>query len=139
MSVKIKGLKKLQKDIKRATQKLAPIVAHEYKKEIVKNLRSSKDTGALINSWKIKTSVFKAEVFSNLPYSLIQNDGGRIKVTKKMVAQFWALFYDTKLVKYKAMALSKFITIPAKHYLDVNERAVMKKADLKWGKITKKI
>jgi len=141
MGVKIVGLNKLIKDIKRSFTKIPIIAAHEYKKEIIENLKPSKKTGALSRSWRIKKHPLKAVISSNLPYAAIQNYGGRIRITDRMRRKMWALYKEYQLPVYKAIALTKktHITIPAKNYLTVNDDMLMKKVDVKFNKITKKI
>jgi Phage virion morphogenesis family. len=63
------------------------------------------------------------KIGSNLDYAQIQHEGGTItqKITKKMRSFFWAKFYDTKVEKWKFIAMSKGgiinIKIPARPYL----------------------
>lgn len=141
MSVKIKGLDKLKKDIKRATDKIPMIAAKQYKKEVIKNLQGSKKTGKLSRSFRVRVSLRRAVIFSKLPYAAIQNFGGKIKITKKMRGKMWALFKETGLDLYKAIALTKksHITIPAKHYTKVNQKKLSRDVDVEFNKITKKI
>lgn len=43
----------------------------------------------------------KIHITSNMPYSEIMNDGGRIKITPKMRRFFWAMYYEEgKKLKY---------------------------------------
>jgi len=144
MGVKIKGFDKIKKALKRSLTKIPIIAVNEYKKEIVKNLQPSKKSGALSKSWIVKKQPFRAIISSNLPYAAIQNYGGRIKITKKMEKKMWALYKEFGLPVYKAIALKAktsdpFIRIPAKNYIDINNKALMKKVDVKYNKITKKI
>lgn len=141
MPIKIRGLKKLKRDIKKALRKIPLIAAVEYKKEIIKNLKPSKKTGALSKSWRIRASLRKATISSNLPYAAIQNFGGRIRITERMRGKMWALYKEFGLGVYKAIALTKktHIVMPAKNYLDINEKTLMKKVDIKFNRITKKI
>ena len=140
--VKIKGLDKLMKGIKTAINKKLPVIsANVYKDEIIKNLQPSRKTGALINSWKVRSYILKATITSDMPYAAIQNYGGRIRITDRMRAKMWALYKQYKLPVYKAIAITKktHITIPAKHYLKFNDRKISKRIDVKFRKITKKI
>lgn len=57
---------------------------------------------------------------SNLVYSRIQQEGGKITITPKMRKFFWAKYSETKNPVWKAMALKKgFIRIPARPYLNI--------------------
>lgn len=60
---------------------------------------------------------------SNLPYSKIQQEGGKIPITPKMRKFFWAKFKETKNVKWKYLALKKgsTINIPSRKYLSIPE------------------
>lgn len=52
-------------------------------------------TGRLRNS--VNSSIHSAQITwkSNVPYAEIHNKGGKIKVTKKMKAFFWAMYYKS--------------------------------------------
>lgn len=52
------------------------------------------DTGALRRSIKSRTSASSITFYSDLPYASIQNEGGEIRVTKKMKAYFWHMYYE---------------------------------------------
>lgn len=69
----------------------------------------------------IVDSMNKVSIGSNLPYSKIQHEGGKIEVTKKMRSFFWAKFKETGDVKYKILATKKgnTITIPARPFLKI--------------------
>jgi len=56
---------------------------------------------------------------TNLVYAKIQEEGGRITVTRRMAAFAWHKWYDTGLIMWKAIALKKGrqITIPAHWYM----------------------
>lgn len=56
---------------------------------------------------------------SALPYSKIQQEGGKITITPKMRKFFWAKFKETKNPQWKGLALTKktTINIPARPYL----------------------
>ena len=140
MGAKIKGLNKFKKDFKRALIEVPEIAAVEYKKRIVKNLKPSKKTGALSNSFKIRTTLKKATISSDLPYSLIQNYGGKIRITDRMRKKMWALYKEFKLAVFKAIAITKktSIVIPAKNYIDININSFMKVVDKKFQKVLNK-
>jgi len=53
------------------------------------------DTGALRESIQSKSTESGITFFSELPYAGIHNDGGEIKVTKKMKRYFWRKYYQT--------------------------------------------
>ncbi len=57
---------------------------------------------------------------SDLPYSKIQNEGGKIMVTNRMKRFFWAMHKKTKSEAWKYMALMKVgsqIVIPKRQFL----------------------
>lgn len=98
-------------------------------------------SGALRRSISAKVSGFKITFYSNLPYAKIHNEGGKIKITRKMQRYFWAMHYmyskrikrkkdgtpqkaslkNSQLADYfKALALRKVgkeITIPQRQFL----------------------
>lgn len=53
------------------------------------------DTGTLRQSISSRTTENSITFFTTLPYAAIHNDGGEIKVTKKMKRFFWAKYYET--------------------------------------------
>ena len=53
------------------------------------------DTGNLRRSIKSESSETGIRFYSDLPYAGIHNDGGEIKVTKRMKAFFWHKYYET--------------------------------------------
>ena len=140
MSVEIKGFNKFKKDFKRALIEVPEIAAVEYKKRIVKNLKPSKKSGALSKSFKIKTTLKKATISSDLPYAAIQNYGGKIRITERMRKKMWALYKEFKLDVYKAIALTKktSIVIPAKNYIDIDINSFMKVVVRKFAKVLSK-
>lgn len=141
MKIKIKGVQKLKKDLKKALKELPKIAAVEYRDMVEKNLEPSKDTGALQKSFKIKLRAKGAIVYSDLPYALIQDQGGKIRITDKMRKKMWALYKDTKLPLYKSIAITKktSVTIPAKNYTTVNQRELSKKIDRKLNKLLSRV
>lgn len=52
------------------------------------------DTGKLRQSISSRSTENSITFFSTLPYAAIHNDGGEIKVTRKMKAFFWHKYYD---------------------------------------------
>lgn len=65
----------------------------------------------------------QVEVSSPLPYANIHNEGGRIPITSKMRAFFWARYKETKDPIYKACALTKktHIDIPQRQFTGVSQ------------------
>ena len=53
------------------------------------------DTGTLRKSIQSKSTGSSITFFSTLPYASIHNDGGEIKVTRKMKRYFWHKYYAT--------------------------------------------
>lgn len=53
------------------------------------------DTGKLRQSISSRSTENSITFFSTLPYAAIHNDGGEIKVTRKMKAFFWHKYYET--------------------------------------------
>ena len=89
------------------------------------------DTGTLRQSISSRTTENSITFFTTLPYAAIHNDGGEIKVTKKMKRFFWAKYYETSGAEFwKYMALmkeGKSIKIPRRRFLGVSpevEKAV---------------
>ncbi len=91
-------------------------------------------TGSLRQS--INHTIAGTEItwLSSLPYALIHNEGGEIKVTHKMKSFFWAMYYKSggkeaeknggelnqEQVAWKAMALApvgRVITIPKRQFI----------------------
>jgi phage gpG-like protein len=63
-------------------------------------------------------------IFTDKVYAQIHNEGGTIKVTEQMKKYFWAMNYQAKAAgdtemadQYKAMALSKQITIVQRKFM----------------------
>ena len=57
---------------------------------------------------------------SDLPYSKLHNEGGKLKVTAQRKKFFWAMYKKTKVEAWKYMALMKEgsqITIPKRQFL----------------------
>lgn len=52
------------------------------------------DTGKLRRSIKSRSTSDSIVFSSDLPYASIHNEGGEIKVTRKMKAYFWHKYYD---------------------------------------------
>ena len=99
------------------------------------------NTGTLRRSLKWKVSGRRLEFVSNLPYAKIHNEGGKIRVTRKMQKFFWAKYHEltgkikkkrngdpTKATQgvaraanyFKALALKKvgtYITIPKRQFI----------------------
>lgn len=85
-------------------------------------------SGKLRRSIRQDTSNGRIRWKSALPYASIQNDGGQIEVTAKMISFFWAMFYKSngaagkgkgernkklsaEAQKWKALALQKVGTV----------------------------
>ena len=83
----------------------------------------------LINSSMLRNSIHhtavgnQVEVSSPLPYANIHNEGGRIPITPKMRAFFWARYKEPKDHIYKACALTKktHIDIPQRQFTGVSQ------------------
>jgi phage gpG-like protein len=111
------------------------------------------DTGRLRRSVSSRTTENSITFYTDLPYAAIHNDGGEIKVTKKMKRYFWHKYYEatgsfgrrkngeprkdkrtvqlaTEAEFWKFMALKKedsMIKIPRRRFLGVSpevEKAV---------------
>lgn len=52
------------------------------------------DTGALRRSIGSRTTENSITFYTDLPYAAIHNDGGEIKVTKRMKRYFWHKYYE---------------------------------------------
>lgn len=52
------------------------------------------DTGRLRRSIQSRTTEDSITFYTDLPYAEIHNDGGEIKVTKKMKRYFWHKYYE---------------------------------------------
>lgn len=52
-------------------------------------------TGTLRRSIKSRSDATSVTFHSDLPYSSIHNEGGKIKVTARMKRYFWARYYET--------------------------------------------
>lgn len=69
----------------------------------------------------------EVRVSCHLPYANIHNEGGEIDitVTPRMKSFFWAQFYKTKNIKWKAMALTKkdhvHVVIPQRQFTGCSE------------------
>ena len=79
--------------------------------------------GVLQKDIRLKKAKFEQTVVgtSNITknYAEIHNEGGKIKITKKMRGFFWAQFKKTKDEYWKNLALHKgsFIDIPQREYI----------------------
>jgi len=125
-----KGFEEIQNKYKDLFIKIINKAAELTKEEIKNNIKPFSESGDLLQSIKVDTFQKKINVYSDMPYARIQNLGGKMKVTEKQRKKFWALFYATSNRKYKAMALSKTIEIPAKHYTDVDYQRMEAKLNL---------
>lgn len=144
MSVTIKGLDKLKRDLTNAIKSKLPYIAADvYLDEIKQNIKPFTKTGNLSKSFKVvKRGAFKAVIESNAPYAAIQNFGGKIRITEKMRKKMWALYYETgnEMFKHIAITKKKSITIKAKNYIDIqSKRKYFQKVDVRFNKITKNI
>lgn len=85
-------------------------------------------SSALRRGLRLKTVGNKVIVESDVPYANIHNQGGVIqtKVTPEMRKAFWAKWYDTKEVYWKALALTKkssfTIRIPKRQFIGVTSQ-----------------
>lgn len=53
------------------------------------------DTGQLRRSVHSRTTENSITFYTDLPYAAIHNEGGEIKVTKRMKSHFWKKYYET--------------------------------------------
>lgn len=60
---------------------------------------------------------FRVDIVVRAVYGAVHEFGGTFKVTDKQRRFFWAKHYETKEDMWKALALSKTYTIPARPYL----------------------
>ena len=81
-------------------------------------------TAALRDATKITQSSSKRVVLSNdSKYAKLHNEGGvvHVVITKKMRGYFWAMYKQTRLGKWKAMALNKnqsiTFTMPKRQFM----------------------
>jgi phage gpG-like protein len=141
MSVKIKGLSKLKNDLRNTLNKVSEIAGDEALSMIKDNLKPHNDTGALSKSFKVRVSVYKAIIESDLEYANIQDKGGKIKITESMRGKMWALYKSTGNEMYKRIAITKksFITINPIHYSKINEVVLSRRIDRELNKLTKRI
>lgn len=58
-----------------------------------------KKTGRLSRSIKFRAAGMRVNISSDTPYSVLQNDGGIIKITPKMRRFFWAKYFASGGVK----------------------------------------
>ena len=89
-----------------------------------KTLQGQGSGDHLGDSLDYKVSGNTITIYTDKPYAQIHNEGGTIEVTPKMKAYFWAMHYQAKEAgdtdaeeQYKAMALSKKITIIQRQFL----------------------
>jgi Mu-like prophage protein gpG len=78
------------------------------------------DSGRLRNSLRAQIKGNSIVFSSDTPYASIHNEGGEIKVTKKMKAYFWYKYKATKEEIWKAMALKREgeeIKIPQRQFI----------------------
>lgn len=127
--IQLKGMEKVQLSIKNKIEKKLPqTMGKVYLSEIKKNIKTFSKSGQLYKSMKLKTFRGGFKIYSTLPYSNIQNVGGKIKLTKKMRGKMWALYYQTKDIMYKNIAITKseYVKIPPKSYTTVNIKKVIR-------------
>lgn len=94
----------------------------------------SESKGTLVKSLDKKiTGNFEISISSDEPYSKIQNEGGKIRVTDKMKKFFWAKFKSSGKTKWKGLATTK------KVYLDIPARPYLKDTDELQDRIASKI
>jgi len=136
-SFQVLGLDKIQKKYINLPKLLKDKFAKIYEFEIKLNVRKFSDTGALLRSIKVEAGKINIIFKSTVPYANIQDNGGTMTVTEKQRKRFWALFYQTGKDIYKRSALSKTITIKAKHYTNVSPSRIMRDLNAYTKKITK--
>ncbi len=81
-------------------------------------------SGELADSIDYEVQGNNVTIFTDKPYAKIHNEGGVITVTDKMKKYFWAMHKQAKDAKdedgmnqWKAMALSKTITVAQRQYM----------------------
>jgi phage gpG-like protein len=77
-------------------------------------------TKQLGRSIRYKADERKVVIYSDLEYSKIHNEGGKITVTKKMKKYFWAMYMNTNDEQYKMLALmkeGKVIKMPKRQFI----------------------
>jgi len=140
-SVRIIGLRRIERKLNTVANQTSLEAANVAKKMIQDNIKPFSKSGKLLHSFKVKVnSKRKATVYSNSPYSRIQNLGGRIKITQRMRKKMWALYKKTGKKVYKAIAITKksYVTIPAKEYTTINKRIFNKRVKQSFHKLINK-
>ncbi len=146
-TVRIVGLKKIQKDLTKMIEKELPKkVGDLHLKRAKRQLKqriihTDRSTGNLHKSLKMKPTKGKYSVYSNEPYARIQNLGGKIKITAKMIRFFWYMFKKTGNRMWKNFATTKksHFVIKAKHYMDIPPKAYRRMLNRQINKLIKKI
>lgn len=64
-----------------------------------------------------KVNQYRVDIVVNAPYGAVHEYGGTFIISKKQRGFFWARFAETRNTMWKALALSKSYTIPARPYL----------------------
>lgn len=130
-----KVAKKITKDLndKFNVASLQKEVNKGYMRELRKNLLKFKKSGALLKSFKIVIRNKKTLVLSNSPYAMIQNFGGRIRITERMRSAMWALYKETGRSVYKAIALTKktYMILRGHDYLNIDMDKIVDEATKK--------
>ena len=85
-------------------------------------------SGELKDSLTYRVQGNRVIISTDKKYAQIHNEGGEIKVTKQMAKYFWSQYMlakeseNTELMdQWRAMALSKTITIPKRQYIGESE------------------
>jgi len=78
------------------------------------------DTGNLMRSINYKRmGNMKVSIFSDAPYAQLHNEGGKVKITKKMRSFFWYKHKATGLAFWKYLALTKgdYLSFPKRQFM----------------------
>jgi len=95
--------------------------------------------GKLWNSMLInKLNDDMVEIISMSDYATIHNEGGVVKITKKMKKFYWSKYKSTKKEFWKALALSDKFTIPKRQFMGESRTLDLKIENIiieKWEKM----
>ena len=100
----------------------AEVILEEAKDNIIR--QGLVDTGALYDSGKtVKVNQYRVDIIFDRVYAAVHEYGlpkggkGVFSATAKQIRFFWAKFLETGNTMWKALALKKGYTIPARPYL----------------------
>lgn len=78
------------------------------------------ESGDLRKSLSVETGDDSVEIYSDVEYAEIHNEGGRIRVTEKMRRYFWARYAERHEEKWRAMATKRvgsYIEMPERRFV----------------------